>query len=59
MASTYLIKPGEHTWGISSLPDNVNWTNSAFEKAKSGEDLGAVGLLSNSSPFGHISAKSE
>ena len=36
-ASTYLVKPGEHTWGIAALNDNVNWTNKAFNKAKTGE----------------------
>ena len=36
-ATTYLVKPGEHTWGIAALNDNVNWTNKAFSKAKTGK----------------------
>ena len=36
-ANTYLVKPGEHTWGIAALNDNVNWTNTAFNKAKTGQ----------------------
>ncbi|KAK3087454.1 hypothetical protein FSP39_006109, partial [Pinctada imbricata] len=30
----YLIKPPEHTWGLPSVGDTLNWTNSAFNKAK-------------------------
>ena len=37
-ASTFLLKPGEHTWGLNSVNDNVNWTNAAFQKAKTGTD---------------------
>lgn len=35
----YLIKLGEHTWGLPSLGDTVNWTNHAFYLAKSGKVL--------------------
>ena len=35
-ASTFLVKPGEHTWGLSGVGDNVNLTNAAFQKAKTG-----------------------
>ncbi|XP_046551245.1 uncharacterized protein LOC124260970 isoform X2 [Haliotis rubra] len=36
-AVRYLIKPPEHTWGLPSVGDNVNWTNIAFSQARSGK----------------------
>ena len=41
-ASRFLIKPGEHTWGIASIQDYVNWTNTAFNKAKNRKNFFAV-----------------
>ena len=35
-ASRFLLKVGEHTLGLNSVRDTVNWTNAAFERAKSG-----------------------
>ncbi|CAH1791040.1 unnamed protein product [Owenia fusiformis] len=35
-ATRFLLKTPEHTWGLPSVNDNVNWTNTAFNKAKSG-----------------------
>lgn len=32
----YLTKLPEHTWGLPSVYDNVNWTNVAFEEARTG-----------------------
>ena len=37
-ASLFLIKLPEHTWGLPDVGDNVNWTNSAFQRAKSGRN---------------------
>ncbi|CAF1390463.1 unnamed protein product [Adineta steineri] len=31
-ASRYLIKIPEHTWGLPSLYDEINWSNKQFEK---------------------------
>ena len=33
-SSRFLIKLAEHTWGLPNVRDIVNWTNSAFQKAK-------------------------
>ncbi|XP_048244901.1 uncharacterized protein LOC124124794 isoform X2 [Haliotis rufescens] len=37
-AVRYLIKPPEHTWGLPSVGDTVNWTNTAFNLAKNGKN---------------------
>lgn len=31
-----LIKLPEHTWGLPSVGDNVNWSNPQFNVARSG-----------------------
>ena len=36
-ASRFLLKMGEHTWGLPSVYDTVNWTNPAFYRASSGK----------------------
>ena len=33
-ASRFLVKFAEHTWGLASVYDTVNWTNNAFEKVR-------------------------
>ena len=38
-ASRFLVKLPEHTWGLPSVYDNVNWTNAMFEKARNGENF--------------------
>jgi len=35
-ASRFLIKLAEHTWGLPDVHDTVNWTNTAFQKARNG-----------------------
>ncbi|XP_071097043.1 uncharacterized protein [Haliotis cracherodii] len=37
-AVRYLIKAPEHTWGLPSVGDTVNWTNTAFNLAKNGKN---------------------
>ncbi|XP_025114212.1 uncharacterized protein LOC112576153 [Pomacea canaliculata] len=36
-AAFYLTKIPEHTWGLNGVGDLVNWSNAAFEKARSGQ----------------------
>lgn len=35
-AVRFLVKVPEHTWGLPSVRDNINWTNVAFQKALTG-----------------------
>ena len=35
-ASRFLLKPGEHTWGLPNAGDNGNWTNADFMKVRKG-----------------------
>ena len=35
-ATRFLVKLPEHTWGLPSVYDNVNWTNNMFETARKG-----------------------
>ena len=35
-ASRFLLKPGEHTWGLPNVGDNGNWTNADFMKVRKG-----------------------
>ncbi|XP_025113231.1 uncharacterized protein LOC112575523 isoform X2 [Pomacea canaliculata] len=34
----YITKIPEHTWGLDSIPDCYNWSNAAFQKARSGQN---------------------
>ena len=43
LASQYILKLGEHTYGLNALGDNVNWTNANFEKARLGKWLNMLG----------------
>ena len=33
-ATRFMIKLAEHTWGLPSVGDDINWSNSAFHKVK-------------------------
>lgn len=35
-AIRFLMKVPEHTWGLPSVRDDVNWTNTALNEAKQG-----------------------
>ncbi|XP_076091967.1 uncharacterized protein LOC143063623 [Mytilus galloprovincialis] len=37
-AVRFLVKVPEHTWGLPSVRDNINWTNVAFQKALTGSN---------------------
>lgn len=41
-ASRYLLKTGEHTWGISGAGDTVHWSNDQFNKLKNSKMLAIV-----------------
>ena len=46
LASRYILKMGEHTYGLDGLGDNVNWTNAMFAKAQHGElDMDDIKVL--------------
>ena len=44
-ASLFSIKLPEHTWGLPDVGDNVNWTNSALQRTKSGQNYINVRIL--------------
>ena len=33
-ATRFMIKLAEHTWGLPSVGDNINWSNKAFQRVK-------------------------
>ncbi|XP_046548130.1 uncharacterized protein LOC124258103 [Haliotis rubra] len=38
-STKWLVKAGEHTWGLKRLKDNTNWTNEAITRARNTTDF--------------------
>ncbi|XP_041370965.1 uncharacterized protein LOC121384574 isoform X2 [Gigantopelta aegis] len=38
-AARFLVKLPEHTWGLPTVYDNINWSNKAFEKVRNGKNF--------------------